>query len=69
MSGERRFWIRWYNRPRQFDNGIVWFRVNVRLRSWHQLGGLWFSRSLPFFKVLLPQADGPRKPIQMRGIR
>jgi hypothetical protein len=61
-----RFWVSWYNRPRQFDNGIVWFRVSVRVRGWHQLGGLWFSRSRPFLRVLWPNPDGPNGPIRGR---
>jgi hypothetical protein len=58
-----RVWVSWYNRPRKFSNGIVWFRVSVRLRRWHRLGGLWFSRRWPFFKVLTP-GDGPASPLR-----
>jgi hypothetical protein len=63
-EGRSRVWISWYNRPRVFDNGIVWFRVSVRLRRWHPLGGLWFSRTWPFVRVLPPQSDGPRGPLR-----
>jgi hypothetical protein len=58
----RRFWVSAYNIPRKFDNGTRWVRVSIRLRGWHRLGGLWWSRHWPFFKVLLPQ--GPKRPIQ-----
>lgn len=57
-----RVWVSTYNVPRKFDNGIVWVRVSVRVRSWHRLGGLWFSKRRPFVRVLLPQ--GPKGPIR-----
>jgi len=57
-----RFWISTYNCwPKKFDNGIVWLRFEVKLRHWHELGGLWFSRDFPFFKPLLPQKGRFRK--------
>lgn len=58
---ERRLWVSTYNWPRRFDNGVRWVRFSIRLRRWHRLGGLWFSKRWPFFKVLLPQ--GPKGPI------
>ena len=59
----KRFWVSWYNRPRTFDNGIVWFRVSVRIGRWHQLGGVWFSRRRPFVRPLFPDANGPNGPL------
>lgn len=61
----RRFYVAWYNQrllgadgrrtgPRPFENSVVWLRVGVRLRRWHDLGGVWFGRHWPFVKLLLP---------------
>ncbi len=61
---DRRIWVSWYNYPRQFDNGIVWFRVSIRLKRWHQLGGLWFARYWPFARILFPNPDGPNGPLR-----
>lgn len=64
-----RVYVSWYNRPRQFDNGIAWFRVSVRLRRWHDLGGLRFSRSLPFVRPLFPNREVSAGPPRGSGLR
>lgn len=46
--------LTWYNRSRQFDNGIVWAR-SVTF-GW----GLWFSHAFPWIWVLSPNGQVPR---------
>lgn len=67
-----RVWISTYNCwPKKFNNGIVWFRFTVKLRDWHDCGGLWFSRHVPFFKLLRSRKGcfrrgyGPIKPLPL----
>lgn len=64
----KRVHVSWYNRPRRFDNGVVWFHVSVRFpergfrwlplaragKRWHNVFGMWFSRGWPFLKISFP---------------
>lgn len=60
-----RFYSSWYNRPRQFTNGIVWVRWYARLgRRWYCIGGIWRSRHWPFIRILGPGRG--RSPITPR---
>lgn len=68
---KRWVYLDWYNHPRLFNNGVIWFRVHVRIGRWREIGGLRFcrSRSMLYVQLLRPDPDGPQSPVRSIQVR
>lgn len=58
-----RYHGRWFATPSHPDNGVRWFRLNVKVFGrWHEIGGLWVSVHPSCiwyrrFRLLLPEKE------------